>query len=116
MTVENLLSMLASWQLRFSTEATLQSDIEIVLSSEGVEHHREVQLSKKDIIDFVVGRVGIECKIDGPRTAVLSQLSRYAQHDSVDELLLVTSRASHRLLHGLTLNEKSIHVLWIGGL
>jgi hypothetical protein len=116
MNATELSALLSGWTLRFATESLLQSDIGSVLSSEGVAFTREVQLSKKDIIDFVVGRVGIECKIDGPRTAVLSQLSRYAQHDSVDELLLVTSRASHRSLHGLTLNEKCIHVLWIGGL
>jgi hypothetical protein len=50
-------------------------------------------------IDFMVGRVGIELKVDGGNAEVLRQLDRYAASPDVDALVLITSR--RRLVAGL---------------
>lgn len=95
-------------------EADLQDAIASALTMQGHEFRREVELSRSDRIDFMAGAVGIEVKVGGSRSALIRQLHRYAQHDEVSALLVVTT------LHKLTalpmcLNDKPVHVLRVGG-
>ena|SRR6478736_3415068 len=77
------------------TEAELGELCSRLLAAAALPYRSEVCLgSPRDRIDFVVGRVGVELKIDGSPAAVLRQLDRYAASDEIDSLLLVTTRRS----------------------
>jgi hypothetical protein len=55
---------------------------------------REYRLSDADIPDFFIEGVVVEVKMNSARRpAVLAQLERYARHDQVTDLILVTNRA-----------------------
>lgn len=117
-----LCKLLQSHRLRFSTEALLQDDIERLLTREMLPYVREAPLSlngRFNEIDFLVagddGRgIGIECKIDGSRNAVYSQLLRYANSDKVGSLILLTSRKKHDSDMAI-LGGKPFYAIWVGG-
>lgn len=111
---DRLTKMLSTWKLEVLTEDRMQACLATVFEEEAIEFAREVSLGKRDRIDFLVGSVGVECKVSGSDTEVLRQLGRYAECDRIGELLLVTSKASHRSLHGIEIVGKRISVHWQG--
>jgi argininosuccinate synthase len=55
---------------------------------------REHRLATGDIIDFFVDGVAVEVKLKRNQPpSILFQLKRYARHESVTSLVLVTNRA-----------------------
>lgn len=75
------------------------------------EFAREVRLSDRDRIDFLVGgQVGIEVKVDGSYPTVARQLLRYCEHTQLESIVLVTTAGSHLRLRGMR-NERKIPVL-----
>lgn len=88
-----LATHLASFQFNFITEKDLQQAIEEALKQKGVEFAREADLGPQGVIDFLVGRLGIEIKIKGSPSSVGAQVLRYCESDQVDGLLLVTAKA-----------------------
>lgn len=70
-----------------------------------VEVRKEVQLSPESRIDFMIGSVGIECKVQGDRSDVYRQLMRYAEH--VNELILVCPWP----LSNFSVGGKPVHVV-----
>jgi hypothetical protein len=80
-------------KLPMTDEKAAQVEFAAALDAAGVAHKREVQLSKRDIVDFMVGGLAIELKIKGSRTEIARQLERYAEHDRVTEIMLVTCRS-----------------------
>lgn len=99
---------------RAPTEIALQSAIAATFEADGLSFEREVRLSDRDIIDFLVGGVGVEVKIDGSLSAVTRQLHRYAQSDRVALLVLVTTRMRHRAVPR-ELNGKRVDVVHLIG-
>lgn len=87
-----LVAVLRSHRFNEATEDQLQLGVAAALSSCGVAFEREVRLTAADRIDFMVGSVGVECKIDGSLPALIRQLFRYAQSERVSELVLLTTR------------------------
>jgi hypothetical protein len=87
--------MLTKFRFAVTDEDAMQRGISLALDREGVKHQREVRRGS-DRIDFVVGRVGIECKVDGSTSALTRQLFRYSEWAELDELLVVTSLDRHR--------------------
>jgi hypothetical protein len=75
-------------------ENSLQSGISQVLAAAGIDHEREVSLSRRDRIDVLLGDsgIGIECKVKGSPNQTAAQLIRYLGHDRIQGLILVTSR------------------------
>lgn len=61
----------------------------------------------------MVGKIGIEIKVDGSVASVTRQLWRYAKRDEVDELILVTTRSKHREIVGPILGKELyvVHLL-----
>jgi hypothetical protein len=99
-----------------SDEVSLQSGIASALEASGVAYEREVKLSPRDRVDFMVGGVALEVKIDGGVSEVTRQLHRYAQIDRVKEIVLVTSRLRHAAVPR-SLNGKPVVVFaTMGGL
>ncbi|MFK4135909.1 hypothetical protein ACI2KR_27045 [Pseudomonas luteola] len=73
-------------------EKETQAAIAELFVREGVPFEREVSLTKDDIVDFMVyGTIGIEVKLKGQRKKIFAQLSRYAQHERVEQLILLTA-------------------------
>ncbi len=107
--VRTLVAALRRRRFLYNSERELQDGIEIVLRSEELEYERERELAPDDIIDFMVfGTVGLEVKIKGSPSEVARQLLRYAGHDAVRELVLVTGRAALAALPD-TLMGKPLH-------
>lgn len=83
-------------QQRFSTtqEKLTQMEVERFLTSEGIRFEREKHLSDRDIPDFLIqtpfGNVVLEVKTRYPRKAIYRQLERYAGHQEVKGLILLT--------------------------
>lgn len=92
-----LVEALRSVRFRFSSEEDLQLGIDQLLRKREIVFEREVRLGPHDRIDFLVeGGIGIEVKIDGSAAELGRQALRYALHERVREIVLVTTRASHR--------------------
>jgi hypothetical protein len=85
-----IISAIAKTRLPMSDEKALQAAIEIVLLDNGFTFTREA-LVAGGIIDFLAGAVGIEVKIKGPAREVLRQLTRYAEDDRIEHLVLVAA-------------------------
>ena len=112
---ELLISLFKTWTISTWNEMVLQESIEFILKGKPLPHVREKPI-KGGIIDFLVGTVGLECKVKSSKGAVMRQLSKYAESEEVTELLLVTTVASHRALDGITLQGKPVRVHWISPL
>jgi len=57
---------------------------------------REHRLAPGDIVDFFIGSAGVAIEVKLKRNqpaSILRQLERYARHDAVQALVLVTNRA-----------------------
>lgn len=81
----------------WTDEADLQAAVEGALRDDGLQFEREVELSARSRVDFLVSRgVAVELKTDGSLTEVTRQLHRYALHDDVSAVVLVTTRMRHR--------------------
>lgn len=81
--------------IRFSraSEKQLQDRLEHVFLRWGMDFEREKSLSKKDRPDFLFSNgVALECKVDGGLQSHLRQMKRYAGHDAVTGVLLVSMR------------------------
>ncbi|MER5608316.1 hypothetical protein AB0F93_03670 [Micromonospora tulbaghiae] len=98
--VREIRTALREHNYRHANEIELHGGIEDVLTGLGLTPRREVRLAGPDRIDFMVDlprttgpalRLGIEAKIAGRSADVWRQLTRYAGHDQVDELMLVTT-------------------------
>lgn len=82
---------------RVCSEVELQAWIARVLDAHGIAHVREAALGDAGRPDFLVGRVAVEVKVGGSRTALIRQVQRYAAHPDVSEVVVVTTRLAHRL-------------------
>lgn len=88
------------------------------------QHHQslptfrsEVRLSARDRLDVLLGDgTAIEIKVDGSRTAVLRQLHRYAEHDAVSGLILLTTKSSHSRQMPKAVLGKPLEIVQVLGL
>jgi hypothetical protein len=112
---ENIIEKLSRYRTRFSSEKEMQLDVSnllpIILESLDIKLpiSREHRLDSKNVIDFMSGGIGIECKIKQSSMAVYRQLERYSDFDSIKELVLITSKV--HCLPPVTKNGKRILVL-----
>jgi hypothetical protein len=90
--LEHVDRLIRSHRFRYTDEDQLQVGITAVLEEAGLAPEREVRLSARDRVDIMVGAVAIEVKVDGSAASALEQLQRYAKHDRVEALVLVTSQ------------------------
>ena len=90
-TVAEIVAALRPLRLPLSDEIRLHQHMADAFDSAGIGYQREVRLSPRDRVDFLVGTVGIEVKIKGGKRDIFRQLERYAEHDGVGALLLVSN-------------------------
>ncbi len=112
-----VVSVLSRYHMRYSSESLLQSDVARVLELAEFGFVREHIFSAKDRADFFIPSIGVvvECKVNGGPSAVIAQLLRYAAHDQVNGVVLVTSRAVHRWPLPM-LGGKPFSVVWVSAL
>ncbi len=89
-----LLTVLRAIAFTGVDEYALQRSIGAALAVSQMEFEPEARLSSTDRIDFLVGDVGIEVKVDGSPSAVLRQCFRYLAHARVRALVVVSAKAS----------------------
>lgn len=113
---ETFVSIIGRACLPLSSESACQQAIETLLAEHmpGVEILREHRLSSRDRPDFFAPAEGvaIEVKVGGrgqQRNAIVRQLDRYAEHDQVKALVLVTGVA----MPAIRLS-KPVHVVSLG--
>jgi len=109
MTATDLRALLLRYRYAYTDEKRLQDGIESALFTNGVSFQREVRLSATDRPASMVGNIAVEVKVKGSHSDVLRQIQRYAQHDQVTGIVLVTSKACHRAMPN-TLNGKPVVV------
>jgi len=105
-----LCQKLSSTKFIFSNEIELHQGIEQFLISLGIDYQKEVILDSKDRIDFLIGKIGIEIKINESTSEVTRQLWRYAQQEMIDEIILITTRSKHKVIEGI-INGKPIYIV-----
>lgn len=78
-----------------TSEKRTQEQIAEVLRAKGIHHSREAKLGPGDVADFLVcDAVVLEVKLNrGRPKAIFKQLERYASHESVEALALLTNKA-----------------------
>lgn len=99
MSAAEVVAALAGATLTYRDEVDLHADMARVLDEHGIGHRREVRLGDAGRIDFLTDTgVGIEVKVAGSLPAVTRQMTRYAHHDDVTALVLVTTIARHHTI------------------
>jgi hypothetical protein len=87
---------LLAHRFHFANEDQLKAGMAQVFNEAGIVFVREVVLGPKDRIDFLLpSGLGIEVKVKGSMTEVVMQLARYAEHQDVTSLILVTTKQQH---------------------
>lgn len=94
--LSNLVQLLESGRFDLTSEARTQRDIDQLLASElgPALYRREFVLGPRERPDFMVaGGIAVEVKhLRATPASILRQLKRYAAHDQVSALVLVTGR------------------------
>ncbi|WP_269582001.1 hypothetical protein [Roseibium sp. Sym1] len=93
MNPNKVVSFLNPRRFPLHSETALQDAMFEELKKGGFRPQREVRLSKSDVIDLVVGDVGIECKVkkNWSKNEILKQLERYCAHRRIRSIILATN-------------------------
>lgn len=97
------------------TEEELHAQVEKALKDSGLEALHEVRLAPRCRIDFMSGGVGIEIKKSRPeRAKLIAQLTRYAQCERVEALVVAAVRGVDlpRTIAGKPVVQVSLERLW----
>lgn len=112
-TLDTVVRLLVAVRFNFTNEEELQAGIALALAP--LEHAREVILDGASRIDFMVGNVGLEVKIGGGISPLTRQLARYAAHERISALVVVTAKEQHRLQLPAAINGKPLRVIALRG-
>lgn len=96
-------------------EAALHEQVAHALEAAGFAAQHEARLAPRCRIDFMVGDVGIEIKKNRPvRSALLRQLTRYAQCPQVRALLVIAPRGVDmpKTIEGKPVRMIALERLW----
>ena len=90
--LSTIMSLIRSSRIDLSNEKRAQADLEQILANAGIVFEREVRLSDKDVVDFLIEGIAVELKLKGAKKMdVFRQLRRYANHDRVVALILASN-------------------------
>lgn len=107
---------IADARFPYPDEATLQAALDGMLTSAGVGFRREFRLggTSRDRIDFLLDDgIGIEVKVDGSAPNLARQVLRYVQHEEVQGLIVVTTRAKHQTIPNEAFGGKPGRVVFL---
>jgi hypothetical protein len=90
---EEVCAVLRAGRVSLAREKETQADIASLLGARNIPHAREVDIGKRDIIDFLIDRIGIEVKIGGSKRAIFAQCERYCRTGRLSALILATNVA-----------------------
>jgi len=90
--LDRIVDVIRGYRFVFIDEDELQEGLAAALTQAGLHPKREVRLDARSRVDILVERVAIEVKVGGSTSALERQLTRYAESDRVDALIVVTSR------------------------
>jgi hypothetical protein len=111
--VAELAATLRGWRFTAVSESELHQGIARALTEGDWTFEHEVTLSPRDRIDFLVeGAIGVEVKVKGGRRAVEDQLARYAEHDRLRAIVLVTTRVQLTAVSPV-LATKPVHTIYL---
>lgn len=97
------------------TEEELHDQVKKALEDSGLDVQHEVRLAPRCRIDFMSGGVGIEIKKSRPeRAKLIAQLTRYAQCDRVEALVVAAVRGVDlpKAIAGKPVVQVSLERLW----
>ncbi|MBQ8620238.1 MAG: hypothetical protein IJ418_22395 [Clostridia bacterium] len=97
------------------SEEELHAQVAKALEENGLGAIHEVRLAPRCRIDFMSGGVGIEIKKSRPeRAKLLAQLTRYAQCDQIEALVVVAVRGVDlpKMIAGKPAMQVSLERLW----
>lgn len=91
--LQSAIRIVSSTRFDLSNEKRLQEQIANAFLSAGIHFLREYHLGDGDIPDFLLhDGVVLECKLHGAsKIGVFRQLQRYAKHQIVSSIILVTN-------------------------
>ena len=90
--VNKILKLLSEYRITFKDEKALQSDLARLFVEHSIKFDREVRLDDENIVDFMLEEgLAVECKIKGGTTKLIRQLARYASHEKVKSILVITN-------------------------
>ena len=109
-----LRTLLSRFRFRFANETELQEGIEKILLDSEFIFAREVPIGLGRLDFMVDADIAIETKIGGSANELMRQVSRYAQSDRIQGILVVTSRATHTLPESFNSKPVMVHSLLDG--
>jgi hypothetical protein len=121
-TPASVAGLLCGFRIRFAGELDVQLAVAEILDRNRISYQREFRLSPRERLDFLLrfpgkdSSIAIEIKIKGRTAELLRQLERYAGHEFIAGLVLVTSRRLQAAQMPDSLNGKPLAVAMIGGL
>lgn len=113
-TIDDVLAAIRKARVRYATEAGLHMDVQKALVDAGIQATKEYRLSGKDRVDLAVkvagGTLAIEMKVMGSLPEVDRQVARYAAHEEVVAVVVVSPLTRHS---GLAREacQKPVHVI-----
>ncbi len=116
--LDSIVSVIKQCSFRWSSEADIHKGILQWLErqQQHVPSFRsEVVLTKRDRLDVLLDDgTAIEIKVAGTKTEVLRQLHRYAEHEVVTGLILLTTRMAHLSMPPTVLRKRLVVVPILG--
>jgi len=90
--MNELVAILRSYSFRCVNEAELQGAVKTVLSTAKIAYEREVSLSPRERVDFLIaGGIALELKVRTNGKALMEQAARYAASERVNSILIAST-------------------------
>lgn len=90
--LKKIVAILSKARIPHSTEEEMQAALAAALEQQGIVFEKEKSLGSRCRVDFFVDGIVIECKTRGNAIQIHRQLERYAALDTVNGVILYTSK------------------------
>lgn len=89
--INKLIHVIHRSKVSLTDEKITQVQVAEILRENEIPYIREHRLSGDDIVDFLIDdNLAVEIKLKGQKRAIFRQLKRYATHDQVKGIILLT--------------------------